>query len=639
MNGWYFKPRTKGDTIREPIHGEFFATDAISDPGTALVREGIQNSLDAARSGEKVSVRIYLSGENEKLPAERVDPYFHEAWDHLLADENGLSRDEVPERLSTCPFLVFEDFGTTGLEGDPAEAFRNRSGGKNHFYHFFRAEGQSDKDSSDRGSWGVGKQVFPRSSRISGMFGVTVRASDNEHLMMGRLILKSHYVDEDCCQDGYFGTVPEEGNHLVMPIAALTEIDKFCNLFDLQRGTDPGLSLIVPWPDPEITEDSLVRSVLRDYFYPILSGALDVYVETPSIKTVLDSNSLIDEARKLGDQIPHDFPMLLELADWARQVPTDQKIEINMPDPERAWKWSDELIPLEKRESLRQAFQDGGFIAVRIPVTVRKNNTVPALSYFDVFLVRDDAERGGRPTFIREGVIIPKIDSRRSRGVRALVIIDNLSLAAFLRDAENPSHTEWQHDGSNFRGKYKSGRSDLDFVKRSVHEIVRSLTEAEREVDKTLLIDLFSLPSPLDEAGLVKTKNKKTGKKSISPPPPPPPPKQSRFRVRKMLGGFSIVPGDPGSTPPELLDIRVAYDVRRGNAIKRYNRADFQLDKKPIRFDPEPQGIEILENSENRVLLKIKDPSFSLHATGFDERRDLYVRAVPKESIDGRQTP
>ena len=49
MHGWYFRPKVKGETIREPIHGEFFATDAISDPGMALVREGIQNSLDAGR--------------------------------------------------------------------------------------------------------------------------------------------------------------------------------------------------------------------------------------------------------------------------------------------------------------------------------------------------------------------------------------------------------------------------------------------------------------------------------------------------------------------------------------------------------------------------------------------------------------
>jgi hypothetical protein len=57
MHSWYFRPKVKGETI----HGEFFATDAISDPGMALVREGIQNSLDAGMRGEKSIVRIQFS--------------------------------------------------------------------------------------------------------------------------------------------------------------------------------------------------------------------------------------------------------------------------------------------------------------------------------------------------------------------------------------------------------------------------------------------------------------------------------------------------------------------------------------------------------------------------------------------------
>lgn len=51
---WHFNTRRPCDKAREPIQGEFFATDDISNPGEALVREGIQNSLDARHNGEKV---------------------------------------------------------------------------------------------------------------------------------------------------------------------------------------------------------------------------------------------------------------------------------------------------------------------------------------------------------------------------------------------------------------------------------------------------------------------------------------------------------------------------------------------------------------------------------------------------------
>ncbi len=44
MAKWFFKKQRPGDTTREPIQGEFFSTEAISNTAEALVREGIQNS-------------------------------------------------------------------------------------------------------------------------------------------------------------------------------------------------------------------------------------------------------------------------------------------------------------------------------------------------------------------------------------------------------------------------------------------------------------------------------------------------------------------------------------------------------------------------------------------------------------------
>lgn len=75
---WHFIKPKPGDKNREPILGEFFATEAITNPAEALVREGDQNSLDAGLDG-LVRVRIYISGEAEGLPDARVAPYFDSA--------------------------------------------------------------------------------------------------------------------------------------------------------------------------------------------------------------------------------------------------------------------------------------------------------------------------------------------------------------------------------------------------------------------------------------------------------------------------------------------------------------------------------------------------------------------------------
>jgi hypothetical protein len=641
MAQWYFKPKTPGDTIREPIHGEFFAADAISDPGRALVREAIQNSLDACADEGKVLVRIYLSGPNSPVASSNLSPYFVGAWEHLRAVGNGLQPEGIPSAGDPCPFLVFEDFGTKGLQGDTAEAFKPKTGRKNNFYHFFRAEGQSDKDQLDRGSWGVGKHVFVRASRISTMFGLTVRADDHQHLLMGRAILKSHWLDNSYCQDGYFGTIPSETQQLVMPITDVASNDRFCQLFDLQRGEDPGLSIVVPWPDPEITDKAIISGVLYDYFYPILVGQLEVIVETPSIKTVLHTTSLVKEVQRLRGIVSDDLEPLIELAAWARDVPPVQRRRLEMPAPDRAWTWSDQLIPESLRQTLRQSYLAGEGLAVRVPVTVRSKHAPPQASYFDVFLVRDGTESTGRPTFIREGIIITRVDAPRTRGARAIVLTEDLPLAAFLRAAENPSHTEWQ--SIRLKDAYKVGcKADLLFVKRSVQELVHMLTTAEQDQDPSLLVDLFSLPATEEDEDTVKTRTKKSGKKRGAGPPSPSPQPTSRlrrFRIQKVKGGFSVLPGDDGATPPARLEIRAAYFVRHGNPLRKYNQADFRINQPPIRFDPPPQGVEILEHSDNRVLVAIKELGFGLHLTGFDEKRDLYVRAVPKEESDGDTTP
>jgi hypothetical protein len=634
---WYFKPKQPGDTIREPVQGEFFATEAISDPGMALVREGIQNSLDAAMEGERVLVRIFVSGAGSAVAAVDVRPYVEDAWPHLRADGNGLLPDELPSTGQPMPYLVFEDFGTKGLEGDESAPFRSATGEKNHFYHFFRAEGQSDKESTQRGSWGVGKHVFPRSSRISSFFGFSVRHSDKARMLMGRLVLKSHYVGKDYCQDGYYGVRKEPSESLVMPITDGTALDTFSRVFRLERGpTEPGLSVVVPWPAPDITDQSIVLAVLRGYFYPILSGQLEVIVETPSVKTVLDKDSLPDAVTTIGREMSLEICPLIDLARWSMSLSTEQRCTLMSPAEDQAWQWSRALFP-EDLTFLRQVLLRGEKLAFRVPVTVRKKGEVPQPSFFDVFMLRDGTETHGRPTFIREGVIIPKVDAPRTRGVRALVTVDDIPLASFLRDAENPAHTEWQHDGSNFRGKYKSGRSDLAFVKRSVHEIIGILTETGEEEDPSLLVDFFFLP---EGAVAVREEeaDEKEGREPPRPPPPPPPPQPQRFRIQKVAGGFSIVPGSAEVPAPCLIEMRVAYDVTRGNPLKRYSPEDFDVQEAPIILEPPPEGVEIVERAENLIVIRVLRRAFSFHLKGFDENRDLYVRAVLKEATDGGQT-
>ncbi len=433
MANWHFKAHSPGSTIREPIAGAFFASDAVSEPGEALVREGIQNSLDAALDGGRTLVRISLVGENDAPDWPEINPYFAGAAVHYTAGNNGLRPENIPTENTPRTLLIFEDFGTTGLMGDPETPYPPQDRSENNFFHFFRAEGLTDKDPGKRGSWGLGKDTFFRASKVNTVFGLTVRNDDNRRLLMGKTVLKFHQVGEDYFQDGYFG-IKSDATDMVMPVEDNIAIDRFREAFHLERGNDSGLSVVVPWLDPEITETAVIQAVFRNYFYAILHGDLDVMVETAGIETWLDKDNFLVEARGLADR--HGVLPIIELADWAvNGISNVDRHLLNMPATGRGWAWDRELFSDDLLKVLSGKLRDLERFAIRVPVTVRKKDGARQESYFDVYIQSEDSNERTRPMFIRDGILITAVNAPLMRGIRALVIVN---------DAPLSDHTVWQ---------------------------------------------------------------------------------------------------------------------------------------------------------------------------------------------------
>lgn len=620
---WHFVKPKPSDKNREPILGEFFATDAISNPAEALVREGIQNSLDAGL-GALVRIRIYVSGESEGLNPTSAAVYFDGAWPHINAEGNGLH--DAPTPNEACPFLTFEDFGASGLTGDVTQ-WHDQPGVANPFYYFFRAEGQSGKGEQDRGRWGVGKTVFPRSSRISEYFGLTFRTDDKRLLLMGQSVLKSHSVgDSYFSPDGYFGQQNSDG--LTLPIDDSAAIEKFSTDFRLKRDGESGLSIVVPWCDPEITEQSLIIAVCRDYFYPILAAKLEVIIATPYRETLINHESILSVSQTLADQLPEDLLALLRLAEWATEQRPSDFMNITEPHRDRALNWTPDLFSEDLVVKIRAALQAGQRIALRVPLVVREKNKEPRPSFFDVFLVTDSKSETGRPVFVRQGIIVSDVRAPRTRGVVSLVVVENDALAMLLGDSENPAHTQWQKDSSNYKGKYINGPSYIRFVVRSVSEIVQIVTEGEDKTDESLLLDLFYLPieREMPSTEEVTESEDKLRKQPSSHG-------AARFKVHKVKGGFTISSASKNGDLPDFFEVRVAYDVRRGNPLKKYSPADFNLGAVSI----SASGVEIKRTQGNRMIAAIRDPQFTVTVTGFDEHRDLFVRVSSKEEFDDSQ--
>lgn len=620
---WIFRELRRGDKDRQPTQGEFFSSDAIDSLAKALVRESIQNSLDASLKGEPglVRVRFHLGSVNGGI-AKR---YFDDGWKHFAAEDNGL--DDPPKQSEVCRFLLVEDFGTTGLTGNVAQ-WRYESCVVNPFYFFFRTEGRSGKNENERGRWGIGKYVFPRSSRIHAFLALTLRYDDGQRLLMGQAVLKSHGIGaEYYTPDGNYGQADDDD--FVTPTTEASVLDQFESDFASRRNNLPGLSVLVPWIDEDITREAILRAVIEDYFFPILSGDLEVIVSEEDQELTISSANLDAVAKELDADFANRMRPLIALTNWAR-TQSDETITRLKPADANRPKWEPGLIPEDKLLELREKYREGKPIALTLPLTTRQKGKAPQESFFRLFLVNDGAEHG-RPVFIRDGIIIPGIKDQPVNGCRSIVLISDPPLAKLLGDSENPAHTEWQKDSEHFRNKYTYGKSYIDFVTYAVSRFVRALNESDEQPNKELLQDIFFIPKkPVSDEPKEKSRPRKRNKGEVLPPDAKPEPVLKRFTLSRIAGGFTITQGAKGAVVPTALSVAVAYDRRRGSALKKYAPMDFQLHAAPIVIDTEEAVIADCAN--NRMTVRPSAKEFRITVTGFDENRDLFIDVRAKDS-------
>lgn len=633
--GWNFNrvnPRFKN---REAIQGEFFASDTDL---RAFVREAIQNSLDAKnpQASGPVAVRIFLSGETHGLSADQAKSYFKGGWPHFLAKNNGLR--DAPAKDTVVKYIVFEDSGTTGLTGDVAQ-FHEVEDVRNPFYYFFRAEGQSNKSETDRGRWGLGKFVFPRCSRIRSFFAVTVRHDDRRRLLVGQSILRSHTTnDRNYTPDGWFGE-KSSSKSVQMPVEDSTFIDQFERDFCLERKSDPGLSVVIPYCDDSWTADQVAHCVAEDYFHPILNHELVVTVEGPNSEFVISAESIADVVSTFSAIQQAQISPLLELAKWGMERRVFGLPTLNLHDRTNSPKWSKKLIPDDILDELRECYSSYQKVGLRVPVMVRQRSCDDQISHFDILMEKADGSQLKRPLFIREGILVSDVRSKLTRDLRSIVCIEDAPLARLLGDAENPSHTDWSESSAHFKGKYVNGATTLRFVKNAVAEICQMLAQDPSEEDPRLLLDVFSIGTEDTKQGYLvdyemlksaQEKSRTIGRREIQGESKPKP-----FRVRRRKGGFRIFFGDRRSDRPQRIEVRAAYDRRNGNPLRKYAPEDFHFAKDPIVVSATGATVKVLDG--NHMFIDVHDDGFDIAVTGFDANRDLYLDAKLRDVDSGQK--
>jgi hypothetical protein len=627
---WFFRPMDAGEMHVDPVHDEFFKMQDLAD---ALVRESIQNSLDARRSRGAVRVRFRFGIGSDALPAEAAREYLEGLREHIDAVSADL-HSFIPRADEPVPYLLIEDFGTRGLTGNPSvdPELAHESGSKNDFYYFWRNVGRSNKGDEDRGRWGLGKAVFSVASRIKTIFGLTRRADDHRSLLLGQAVLKTHVIDgRRIYPYGFFARF-ERKNGLPLPIEDSILLERFADDFRLDR-REAGLSIVVPYyrsGDDELTFERLIRSAIAQYFYPLTRGDLLVDVEDGDRRVSISSRSISDVARAWSGPEASAIARLTDLTRWSIDDAAQMRIDLPLPKIDRAPAWSESMFAPDTLTMLRERFERGERIAVRAPVHVKRRKGKTVTSHFDVFLERDESLTRPEVHFIRRGITIPDVRPRTmpQTPFRALVVIDHDTLSTFLGDAENPAHSDWSERADRLRTTYEHHAGTLRFIKASAASLAAFLTRPPEGRVQDFLGDLFSVAANAgsqterrgakpgdaegDSDGAHATMTSATAVPGVT--------------IAPLAGGFSIRGTGRESVLRKPMMLELAYRARSGNPLRKHSPFDFDLTNDEIEIAAD--GVTIRPGGANVLFFSADSPKFQIVMKGFDPRRDLIVRVT-----------
>lgn len=629
MAQWFFEEVSPNAKNRNPGWDEYFTSN--NSKIESLVREAIQNSLDAWLDKNKpdddptrqpVEIRIYYSGQEEALSEEAFAQYRQGADVHYAAPECGI---KVP--TGACPYIVFEDFNTTGLIGSV------RDEDDKPYYKFFKCENWSDKTANDLGKWGIGKVAFPISSALRTFFAYSRRcdgSSDFSDILVGQYLLKHHHLDgKKYTPDGWYGICGEDG--IWLPETDSETILHFRQIFHVERGREgeprSGTSIVVPFVE-EFRIMDLKKAVLENFLHAILTGKLKVRIEigNHSQVEVFDKDNILGIRNFLaGGEDTRGLIPFLDVLQSGMQKQPNERIVLNLP-MNGLPRWHPSMIPAEKIEQLRKSLEnvdDNGVpetVAITVPCPILYKDKTPIKSAFSVYLRKCDELGKLRPRFYRKGLYINKVNVQSLSGYLAAVVVEG-EVANMLNEAEPPSHSEWRDLTGRFKTLMNYPTDHIAFVTGSARHIIHFLEAASNEMDMNAMKRFFFVPKNRQTSNA--KRRKKPGLEKIKGA------HEKFYRLSCLDGpdgvGFSLGKG-PAPFEPFEMTVSCLYNTLSGKA--KYDLNDFDMsDANAIKIAYGPGDLDITRHKQS-ITIRVQQgqEGFWVRVTGFDRNRDLILR-------------
>jgi hypothetical protein len=271
-------------------------------------------------------------------------------------------------------------------------------------------------------------------------------------------------------------------------------------------------------------------------------------------------------------------------------------------------------------EGLRSRYARGELVSVRAPITVRPKVGGAQVTWFDLYLQSSPDVAKGEAFFVRGAITIPG-EAKRFRGRNCLgaLVASDQAIASFLGDAEGPAHTTWSGTAEKVVEGWKAPGDRLREIRDSLNQLYAVVAQVTDKVDPDALLDVFFVK----RAGAAPTSRQRNPvvKRRDVPRIPRNP---SMIRLDERKGGF-VVRSTTTAELPITVRVRVAYDLVEGNPLKQHSKFDFDLTAGELSVAS--IGATTLALSSNELRIEASESEFSVAVNGFDENRDLFVKA------------
>ena len=422
---WHFAPSTGGqDQGPNEAMSELFK----KEPFESLVRESIQNSLDAvADNANPVHVNFRwrkMNGSSYEGLFE-LRKHFKECMDFWKSDAANEKFQPMIDFIDNTyvegmHYLEIGDSNTTGMDYQP----NDRSC---PFYSFVRSAGNSSKaQNTAGGSYGFGKAAYFNVSRIRTVL-VSTQTSDGKNFFEGVSSICTHeHNGTKCTHVGYYDN--NDGH----------PVSKIENIPTRFRREEPGTSVYIVGINPQEGVLEVIKATLLHFWLSILEGKLTVSLR-------LGKDNVIEITRENLDEM------------------------INQYFPEEHDKKRGHSNPRPYYEAVKSAGVDNKHILI--------NQILPSLGRVRFYIYKNK-QANDRISYMRSPrMLVWNKPNSTSYGFYGVFVCDDPRGNNILRYSENPSHSEWDwRNCPEARQKTaKDALSELkDFISTSLQGVFSS---------------------------------------------------------------------------------------------------------------------------------------------------------------------